>query len=123
MSLVQDNKAYDYILTESGPISRDQITLRGSGKIQAGTPLGELTAEPGVYMAVDPAAATGIEVTKVILCKTIKLSDDATVVDKNAVVTARLSEVNDKRIEWAAFDTAQKAVAISELSASFIIVR
>ena len=104
----------------NGDLSRETVTIvSGSGKLLAGTVLGQITVG-GKYKPYDNNNADGSETAKAILVYDV----DATSADATAVVIVRLAEVWTNRLVWAASVlTGEKAPAYVELATANVIVR
>ncbi len=108
----------EYIITESGPISRDKITLYG-GDFLAGTLLGKATATEK-YTQWDPSASDGTEVAAAVLYAAVDASES----DQQAVANTRLAELDDQLIIYPEAATPEEiAVAHSDLATAHLIVR
>lgn len=114
-----------FLLSEgNGKISRDVVTvLAGSGVVEAGTVLGEITASKK-FMPSPAATVTGkegAETAKAILAYKV----DATAADAEAVVVKRLAEAKAPMLIFDASvnDATKKAVKLSQLAAATIIAR
>lgn len=105
---------------QDGDLSRETVTVvSGSGKLNAGTVLGKITAS-GKYKPYDDNNSDGSEVAAAILVYDV----DATSADVAAVVIFRLAEVWTSRLQWAASVLAgEKTTAYADLAAKYVIVR
>lgn len=112
-----------FILNEGdGHISRDVVKIpTGTGKLQPGTVLGELTGDKGNYIPSPDVVVTGkegAEVAKAILCYAV----DATDADAEAVILNLHAEV---KAELLVFDTsvndaAKRAEKLEQLRTAHI---
>ena len=110
-----------YIVSEQDYLSRDVgIIVAGSGALKAGAVLGEITATPGSFAPVDPAANDGTQVARAILFE----GCDATTEDVHRTLTRRLTEVQESALIWPVgmTDTQIKA-ALAELATHHIVAR
>lgn len=110
-----------YIVSEgNGYRSREQIVIvSGSGKLDAGTVLGKITAS-GKFKPYTAAASDGSQNAAAILYE----GCDATSADVRRTVTARDSEVQADVLVWAAGVTdPQKTTALTALAALGIAAR
>lgn len=106
----------------NGDLSRETVVIvTGSGKLEAGTVLGRITAS-GKYKPYDDNNTDGSEVAAAILIYDV----DATSADVTAVVIFRLAEVFTNRLKWAATVlSGEKTTAYADLAAAgkLVIVR
>lgn len=106
----------------NGDLSRETVVIvAGSGKLEAGTVLGRITAS-GKYKPYDDNNTDGSEVAAAILIYDV----DATSADVTAVVIFRLAEVFTNRLKWAATVlSGEKTTAYADLAAAgkLVIVR
>lgn len=103
-----------YLVSEAqGYRSREQIVVAsGSGKLDAGSVLGKVTAT-GKYKPYAPAASDGTQNAAAILYE----GCDATSADVRRTITARAAEVQADVLVWAAGTTdQQKTTAIAALA-------
>lgn len=109
-----------FIVSEAnGHMSRETVTLSGATKVLAGTVLGKITAT-GKYVPLDTGAADGSEVAVAVLFAT----KDVTSADKDALIMARLCEVNGSELIWPdGALTAEITAAKAELALQDIIAR
>ena len=110
-----------YIVSEaSGYRSREQIVIAGgSGRIDAGAVLGEITATHK-YVPFDPAGNDGRETAKAVLYE----GCDATGSDMRRTVTARDTEIQAAVLGFAEGITdIQKTAALAALAALGIVAR
>jgi hypothetical protein len=110
-----------YLVSEaSGYRSREQIVVAsGSGKLDAGTVLGRVTASKK-FVPFDPAATNGAEVAAAVLYEAC----DATDQDVRRTVTARHAEVHADVLVWGGTVTdAQKTTALTQLAGLGIAAR
>lgn len=110
-----------YVLSDQGSISYDTVIIvSGSGKLAAGTLLGQVTASKK-YAPSPATGATGAETAKVVLAYAV----DATSADVDAVVTARLSEVKKSKliVDATVNDATKLAAKHAQLAAALIIPR
>lgn len=122
MDTLQLKTATDVVKTE-GPnrYSRDEsVIASGSGLVEVGTVLGQVTAS-GKFAPIDPAAADGTEIAKRISLEKV----DATAADApRVVVLSRMAEVVQQALVWPVGITdGQKAAALSQLEAVGIVAR
>ncbi len=114
-----------YLVSEAnGYRSREQIVVAaGSGKLDAGTVLGKITAAGptlGQYKPYAPAANDGTQTATAILYE----GCDATTLAARRTVTARDAEVHADVLVWAAGVTdPQKTTALTALAALGIAAR
>lgn len=105
--------------------SRDSITIpAGTGVIQPGTVLGELTASPGNFVPspnAEVAGSEGAEIAKAINIHAV----DATVDDVTVAAITRDAEVKGVCLEFEATvdDAAKQAAKAEQLESAGIIVR
>jgi hypothetical protein len=110
-----------YLVSEAnGYLSREQIVVAsGSGKLDAGTVLGRVTATKK-FVPLDPAATNGAEVAAAILYEAC----DATDLDVRRTITARHAEVHADVLVWGETVTdAQKTTALTQLAGLGIAAR
>lgn len=118
-------RALAFVLSEgNGMISREVVTIAsGAGKLEPGTVIGQVTASKK-YVA-SPAAEVvgqeGAETAKAILCYGV----DATSADVEAVVIARIAEVKDPMLIFAASvnDATKRNAKLAQIRAADIIAR
>jgi len=116
--LLEKNHAGEHILSEaSGDRSRDNVLIKSGLVLDAGTLLGEITAEPGVYAEYANANADGTEVATKVLYGPIDTSDTGTNADTVAAVSSRDSEFSSGRL------TGADASGIADLASLGMIVR
>jgi hypothetical protein len=116
--LTEQNHAGEHILSEaSGQRSRDSVLIKSGLELAAGTVLGEITAEPGVYAVYAVGNADGTEVAKKVLFGPINTSVTGTNADTMAAVSSRDTELSSGRL------TGSDANAVADLSAAGMIVR
>lgn len=104
----------------TGRHGRDNIILAsGSGKVEAGTVVGKVTAT-GKFMPYDNAASDGSEVAF-----GVTLYDaDATSADALVSAITRESSLDIHQLKWkTGTDDAAKAAAAVDLAARFIVLR
>ena len=102
-TLTEGKRDFEFLLTEEGSISREQVTIAAAaGLLAPGTVVGKITAS-GKYIAYSNAAVDGSEVAAGIVCYGVP--DLA--VDQKAVIIARLAEV--KADELTGLDTPARA--------------
>lgn len=101
--------------------SRDEdILASGSGVVIVGTVLGEVTATPGKFKPLAPAASDGTQKAAAIILH----NADATSADATIVNLKRRAQVVGPALVWPGAITAeQKAAAIQQLAALGIILR
>ncbi|MBP1852126.1 head decoration protein [Rhizobium halophytocola] len=120
--LTQDLKrTAHYIVSEaSGYRSREQIVIAsGSGKIDAGAVLGQVTAT-AKYVPFNPAGGDGSETARAVLYE----GCDATSADVRCTVTARDTEIQADVLGWVDGTTdIQKTAALASLAALGIVAR
>ena len=119
-------RALAFLLSEAeGTRSRETITIpSGTGKVDAGTVLGELTATAGNYVPSPEAVVVGkegAEVAKAVLGYPV----DATNADVEAVVVARDAEVKRPMLVFDASvdDETKQNAKIDQLIDAGIIAR
>lgn len=115
-----------FLLSEGpGQISRAQATIpTGTGVVEAGTVLGELTAATGSFVPspdVETAGIEGAEVAKAILAYAV----DATLIDVDVAIIDRDAEVKVSMLTYDASvdDDAKTATKVAQLDAVGIRVR
>lgn len=115
-----------FLLSEGpGRISRAQATIpAGTGKVEAGTVIGELTAAAGNYVPSPDAETAGIEgaeVAKAILAYSV----DATTVDVEVTIVDRDVEAKILMLTYDASvdDEAKIAAKVAQLDAVGIRAR
>ena len=110
----------EYIVSEaSGSLSRDTVTFaQGAAVVTACTVLGLITAT-GLYVPLAPAANDGSQNAAGISYDNV----DVTGGPKQAVITARQTEVNARDLVWGTATPAQIAAAKVQLAALSIICR
>jgi len=115
-----------FLLSEgSGRISRAQATIpSGTGKVSAGTVIGELTASPGSFVPSPNGATVGIEgaeVAKAILAYSV----DATSADVDVAIIDRDAEAKLPMLTFEASvdDEAKTAAKVAQLNAVGIRAR
>lgn len=112
----------DVLKSDFGTISRELVTIKsGEGVLDVGTVLGKVTAS-GKYVAHVNGATDGSQTAVAVLLHKV----DATSADvANAVVCARLAEVNALALIWDdSVDSAAKiAAAVAQLAGLMIIAR
>ena len=116
--------AGEHVISEAnGRASRDEITLAAQivgFVIQPGTVMGKVTAT-GHYVPHAPAAADGSQNADGISFSRVEFEKNAT---RRGVNHSRDSEVNGKKLVWAAGITGpQKTAAITALAAKGVLVR
>lgn len=112
-------RGFHVVSEANGDRSREQVIL-ASGDLEVGTILGEITASPGEYAQVDPAAVDGTEVAAAVLYDSV----DASAAAQDAVVHIRDCEVfKDALVYPAGATPAEIATIDSQLEAAGIIVR
>lgn len=105
----------------NGHQSRDTITIAsGSGLLKSGTVLGKITVG-GNFAPYNNDATNGTEAAAAILLEDV----DATSTAVKTVGIARLAEVYTERLAWGATgtDADDKAAALADLAAKFVIAR
>jgi hypothetical protein len=105
----------------NGSLSRETLTIAsGAGVLLAGTVVGKVTTG-GKYKAYDNDASDGTEVAAAVILNDV----DATSADVKVVGFVRLAEVYSDRLVWGAAVTtdAEKAAALADLAAKFVIAR
>jgi len=116
--LTEQNHAGEHILSEaSGERSRDSVLIKSGLILVAGTLLGQITAEPGVYAEYADGNADGTEVASKVLFGPIDTSVDGTNEDTLAAVNSRDCELSSGRL------TGADANGIADLAALGMIVR
>ena len=123
-TLTEGPRNLGFVLSDHGGISFDPVTIvSGSGKLKAGTVLGQITASKkfAPSAAASVAGNEGAETAKAVLAYAV----DATSADVTAVVLARLGEVKKPLLVFeASVDTAPEIAAKhAQLAAVFIIAR
>lgn len=103
-----------------GRHGRDNITLAtGSGKVEAGTVVGKVTAT-GRFKPYDNAASDGSETA----FGATLYDADATAADATVSAITRESSLDIHQLKWkAGTDDAAKAAAAVDLAARFIVLR
>lgn len=110
-----------YLVSEAnGYRSRERAVIAsGSGKLDAGTVLGQVTATKK-FKILAPAASDGTQVASAILFEAC----DATSVDVSRTVTARDTEIQAAVLVWPVGVTdSQKTAALASLAALGIASR
>jgi hypothetical protein len=112
-TLLEGKHAFEQLASEgNGTISRDVGVLISGQNLVAGSVLGKITAS-GKYTLVNPAAGTGEQVAVAILGDNV----NATAGDTPCPLIARMAEVVDAELNWAALTTPQKVTARAQLAA------
>ncbi len=111
-TLTEGNHPGEFIISEFGSISREEITVVSGQNLVAGTVVGKVTAS-GKYKNYDDGAADGSEVAAGVLYADV----DASAADTAGVILARLAEVNNNLL------TGSDANGVTDLAALNIIVR
>lgn len=110
--LTEGTHAGEYIVSELGMISRDQVTIDNGSDLEAGTVL-ELAGTKYVKLA------TAANAIAILFDKAL-----AAAAEVEATATTRLSEVAGDLLVWPdGISDNDKATAIAALAAKFIIVR
>ncbi|MGB0901189.1 head decoration protein [Halocynthiibacter sp.] len=123
---VLKTRALAFLLSEgSGQISRNSVTIpAGTGKVGAGTPIGELTATAGHFVPSPNALVAGIEGAEVATA-ILGYSVDATDADVEVVAIDRDAEVKLPMLTFEASvdDQAKIDAKIAQLNAVGIRAR
>ncbi|CAI2936149.1 head decoration protein [Aminobacter niigataensis] len=114
-----------FVLSEgNGQISREVVTiLSGSGVLDAGTVLGQVTASKKYTISpnAEVVGKEGAETAKAVLAYKV----DATAADVEAVVVARHAEVKEPMLIFDASvnDNTKRTAKLTQLAAATIISR
>ncbi len=114
-----------FVLSEgNGQISREVVTiLSGSGVLEAGTVLGQVTASKKYTTApnAEVVGKEGAETARAVLAYKV----DAALADAEAVVVARHAEVKEPMLIFDASvnDSTKRAAKLTQLAAATIIAR
>lgn len=120
-TVLEENRGrgFHVVSEANGHRSRETVQLN-DGDLAVGTILGEITASPGEYLQVDPAAGDGTEVAAAVLFDAVDASDAA----QPAVVHIRDCELMKDELVYPDGATAMEIAAIdAQLEALGIIVR
>jgi hypothetical protein len=113
MATTMGARAAEFLLSEApGTLSREEIVIASGESLVSGTVLGKLTSG-GKYAAYNDALSDGTETAVGILL----YDADATDADQNAVMIARLAEVESAHL------TGSDANGLADLAALNIIAR
>lgn len=123
MPVLQQNmrRTGHYLVSEANGFRSREVAIvaSGSGKLDAGTVLGKVTAT-GKLKPLAPAASDGTQKAAAVLFEAC----DAAAADVRRTVTARDAEVQAAALVWPAGVTdPQKTAALAELAALGIAAR
>lgn len=117
----ESRHAGEFIVSEgNSTISRDVGVIKGgSGRLEAGAVLGQITADK-TFVPIDPDANNGSQTAVAVLYAPVNASTEPV----RATVMARLCEVAIDALVWPdGMTEAEKMVALAQLADRFILAR
>ncbi len=120
MEKTEGRYAGEALISEAnGTLSREAIVVALGQNLQPGTVLGKKTAN-GEYAILAPGAADGTQAAAGVLYRGV----DASAAAVKGAAVVRLAEVRSADLVWpAAITDPQKATALGQLAALFIVAR